>query len=82
MADGSLSDSIEHVMGITGDDVEVGSNLVYAAAHQFGLDMTVVSNKRRITIPARAYLGISLENEEDLVALVDDFVDRQLGGLQ
>jgi phage virion morphogenesis protein len=82
MGFGALNDSIEHIMGITGDHVEVGSNLVYAAAHQYGLDMTVVSNRRRITIPARPYLGISFENEEDLVALVDNYVDRQLRELQ
>jgi phage virion morphogenesis protein len=82
MASGALHDSIEHIMGITGDDVEVGSNLVYAAAHQHGLDMSLVGSRRRITIPARPYLGISFENETDLVALVDDFVDRQMRELR
>ncbi len=82
MGSGGLYDSIEHIMGITGDDVEVGSNMVHAAAHQNGLDMTVVSSRRRITIPARPYLGISFENEEDLVVLVDDFVDRQMRELR
>ena len=79
---GALRDSIGHVVGLSGDFAEIGSNLVYAAAHQYGLDMSIVGSRRRVTIPARPYLGISAENEADLVALVDDFVDRQLGGLQ
>ncbi|NDV20878.1 phage virion morphogenesis protein [Pseudodesulfovibrio sp. JC047] len=78
IASGDLSDSLEHILGISGDHAEVGSNLVYAAAQQYGLDMSVIGTHRRIQIPARPYLGISTENEEDLVALVDDFVDRKL----
>jgi phage virion morphogenesis protein len=77
-----LLESNDHVVGLTGDFVEWGSNLVYAPAHQYGLDMSVMGSRRRITVPARPYLGISAENEADLVALVDDFLDRQLGGLQ
>lgn len=73
-----LYESIEHILGISGDHTEVGSNLVYAAAQQYGLDMSVIGTRRRIQIPAHPYLGISSENEGDLVALVDDFVDRKL----
>lgn len=81
-ADGNLLDSIDHVVGINGDFVEWGSNLVYAGTHQNGLDMSVIGSRRRITVPARTFLGLSDENEEDLAALVDDFVDRQLEALQ
>ncbi|TDT86401.1 phage virion morphogenesis protein [Pseudodesulfovibrio indicus] len=81
-ASGALLDSIAYAVGIGGDHVEWGSNLVYAAAHNFGLDMSLVGSRRRITIPAREYLGLSVENEEDLAALVDDFIDRQMEALQ
>jgi phage virion morphogenesis protein len=82
VASQALLDSIDHVVGIGGDFAEWGSNLVYAAAHQNGLDMSLVGSRRRITIPARTFLGLSAENEEDLAVLVDDFVDRQLEALQ
>lgn len=82
VAGGFLLDSVEYVVGISGDYVEWGSNMVYAGAHQHGLDMSLVGSHRRITIPARPFLGLSDENEEDLAVLVDDFVDRQLEALQ
>ena len=46
---------------ISGASVEVGSNLVYAATHQFG------DPDRRI--PARPYLGLSADDERDIEAL-------------
>jgi phage virion morphogenesis protein len=76
VASGDLLDTITHV--VSGERVEIGSNLVYAAAHQFGLDMSVVSSRRRVTIPARPYLGLSGDNEADLEAIADDFVQRAL----
>jgi phage virion morphogenesis protein len=79
MAEGNLDDSIQHL--VTGGNVEIGSNLVYASTHQFGLDMSVLSTKRRVTVPARPYLGLSGENISDLAAIVDDFLDRQLEAL-
>jgi phage virion morphogenesis protein len=82
VASQALLDSIDYVVGLGGDYVEWGSNLVYAAAHQNGLDMSLVGSRRRITIPARTYFGLSTENEEDLAVLVDDFIDRQLEALQ
>lgn len=82
VAEQNLLDSIEHIVGLTGDFVEWGSNLVYATSHQNGLDISVIGSRRRITVPARPYLGLSAENEEDMAALVDDFVDRQMRELQ
>ncbi|MBU1611243.1 MAG: phage virion morphogenesis protein [Proteobacteria bacterium] len=78
IAGGGLLDDVQHQVASGGNSVEVGSNLVYAAAHQFGLDMSVVSTKRRVSIPARPFLGLSEENISDLSAIVDDFIDRQL----
>ena len=68
--EGYLLDSIQYQ--INPDAVEVGSNLVYAAIHQFGGDEV------GINIPARPYLGLSPDNEADIVAVVEDFLDQHL----
>ncbi|KAB7624324.1 phage virion morphogenesis protein [Alkalilimnicola sp. S0819] len=73
LGEGDLLDSIQS--RVSGGRVEWGSNLVYAAIHQFG-GAGVGSN-----IPERAYLGISSANEEDLDAVVDDWLRTQEGGL-
>ena len=66
--DGDLVDSIHSVA--SADEVHVGSNLVYAAIHQFGGE-DVGSN-----IPARPYLGLSADNLREIEAAVDDFLAR------
>ena len=95
---GALVNSIQYL--VTGGQVEVGSNLVYAAAHQFGV--TTKAHKIRARrkkylgwpgmtghpvkevnhpgseIPARPYLGISAENEDEILAIVDAWIDRQM----
>jgi phage virion morphogenesis protein len=73
---GGLLDSIEH--HAEGDEVQVGSNLVYAAAHQHGLDMSILSTGRRVHIPARPYLFISDENERELERVLADFITGRL----
>lgn len=60
----SLLDSIQYA--IAGPSVDVGSNLVYAATHQYG-------DPDR-NIPARPYLGLSSDDERDIMDLVDDIV--------
>ena len=70
--EGELLDSLQFLVG--SDRVEIGSNLVYAAIHQHGGDEV------GIPIPARPYLGIGPENEEDLMAILDEWADRQLRG--
>lgn len=73
-ADGGLLDSIRS--DVRGDEVEVGTNLVYGAVHQFGgaeVDMP---------IPARPYLGVSAEDEQDILAVTDDWLDGLLGELK
>ena len=49
------------------NSVAVGSNIIYAATHQFG-------DEDR-NIPARPYLGVSDDNEKDLIRDVDDYLD-------
>lgn len=62
--EGHLMDSIQYLR--SGTTVEVGTNLVYGAVHQHG----------HKGIPARPYLGLSSDDEAELVELIDDFVDR------
>lgn len=60
--EGDLLDSIASYS--TGDEVMIGSNLVYAAHHQLG------GEEIGTGIPARPYLGMSDEDELDLRDLV------------
>jgi phage virion morphogenesis protein len=57
---------------VEGDQARVGSNRVYAAIHQFG--GTEVGKN----IPARPYLGLSPDNERELLAVVEDYLDSLL----
>lgn len=68
--EGNLIDSIHFV--VAGEDILVGSNLVYAAIHQFGGDEV------GIPIPARPYLGLSDDNFAEMVDLVDSFITKVL----
>lgn len=64
VGEGNLRDSIQFFA--TGDEVEVGSNLIYAATHQAG--------REEDGIPARPYLGLSARDERDIKDLIEDFV--------
>ena len=65
---GGLRDSIASYS--TSTEAAVGSNMVYAAIHNFGGE-PVGSN-----IPAREYLGISDEDERDLGDLVAAHIEE------
>jgi len=65
--EGDLRDSITYLA--SDSIVEVGSNLPYAATHQFGDDDR--------NIPERPYLGISPDDEEEIQAIINDY----FGGL-
>jgi len=59
---GDLRDSLVHL--VTGkSSVEVGTNLIYAATHQFG-------DPRR-NIPQREFLGLSTADEQQINGLID-----------
>lgn len=68
--EGDLLDSITFEVGA--DDVVIGTNLIYGAIHQFG------GEEVGIPIEARPYLGLSSENKDDVLALLDDWLDEQL----
>lgn len=70
--------------------VEVGSNLAYAAVHQFGATIKPKSGKllafrghvaKSVTIPARPYLGLSEDDKNELVERTLDWL-RTSGGLK
>ena len=67
---GDLLLSIVHLVhvGLGESEVEVGSNLPWAAAHQYGTE----------TIPRRQYLGLSDDNERELDTLVHDYMETIL----
>lgn len=84
---GRLRDSIN--ARASNDEVLVGTNVIYAAAHQLGA--TIVPKNAShlyfriggrlikadsVTLPARPYLGISSDDETMIAEIVFDFVER------
>lgn len=65
VGDGDLLDSIAFYTGA--NEVSVGSNLVYAAIHQFGGEEV-----GRPDLPARPYLGLSAGDQGDITSLIAD----------
>jgi phage virion morphogenesis protein len=53
---------------VDGRRLRVGTNKIYAATHQFGRD----------AIPARPFLGISEEDQRDIVEVLADHMRRAL----
>jgi phage virion morphogenesis protein len=70
MSDDNLLGSITH-LSVDRDSIEVGSNMIYAAPHQFG-------DEDR-NIPARAFLGISNDDETKLIRDIDYYLDVVMG---
>lgn len=60
--------------------VAVGSNLVYARPHQEGMDISVLSSRRRITLPARPYLGFSDDDIGEARAILEKHIARGFSG--
>lgn len=87
----ALRDSITSTEGR--NPAVIGSGLIYAGIHQTG--GTILPKKakrlvfrlgnktifaRKVTIPARPYLGISAENAADILEQVAIFLRSKLGG--
>lgn len=88
---GDLRDSIHYV--VEGDAVEVGSNLIYAGIHQVGgtisakgkaLAFTLHNGAfvmvQSVTIPARPYLGLSLNDNAAVLDIVGEHLARAAVG--
>ena len=69
---GRLVSSIEHAAGP--DYVDIGTNVIYAAIHQFG---GKAGRGLAVEMPVRAYLGI---DEDDRAEIGDILADFLLGG--
>ncbi len=67
---GRLRSSIDYA--VMQDGVLVGSNVEYARIHQMG---GKAGRGRKVTIPARPYLGISKEDREEVEALITDYME-------
>ena len=70
---GQLRRSIAHVVNDGGRAVEVGTNVVYAAIHQFG---GLARKGRRARIPARPYLGIDERDRDAIARIVSRVLER------
>jgi phage gpG-like protein len=91
---GALLNSQHYVPGI--QEVAWGSGMIYAGVHQFGAVIKPKSAKalafklgiggvrtvrvKSVTIPARPYLGLSIEDRAEIQALAGDYMLRLMGG--
>jgi len=57
------------------EGVAVGTNLVYGAIHQKG---GKAGRGKRVQIPARPYLGISKSDEQDIMDLLNEFIEERV----
>ncbi len=57
---------------VSDDEVSVGTNLVYAATHQFG--------RPEANIPARPFLGLSDDDRAEILAILTEHIERAAGG--
>ena len=63
--------------------VEVGTNLVYGAAQQFGMVKGYAGRTRRGApipwgnVPARPYLGLSSADESEIIRILREYLARQ-----
>ena len=89
ISSGQLKTSIKAESDSTG--AAVGTNLIYAATHQFGDERTIRAKKSkylrfqigdkwvsvpsvRVSIPARPFLGISPEDEEEIREILEEIL--------
>lgn len=70
---GHLRDSYSYQ--VNGNQVEIGSNMVYAAIHHAGGE---AGRNKSVTLPARTALGFTAENERDIEAIGTDYLRRVL----
>lgn len=86
---GRLHESIDYIA--QGDQVEIGTPLIYARIHQDGGTIVPKNSKalafavgnatvfaKSVTIPARPYIGLSSDNESELDDVVRDFLGELL----
>ena len=77
------------------EGVAVGTNKISAAVHQFGATIRAKTAKglrfrlpgdndfrivQQVTIPARPFLGLDAEDEQEIIALTGDYLTEPFGG--
>jgi len=80
-----LKDSITH--DPSRDEVRVGTNVLYAAVHQFGATIRAKTSrglrfrsggnwvtKKQVTIPARPFLGVSRDDQAEIGHILADHI--------
>ena len=81
--EGTLRGGIAHQAGP--DGVDVGASIIYAGVHQFGAAKGAFGATSKGgpipwgDIPARPFLGLSNEDEDEIAALVADYLRLALG---
>ncbi|WP_243092582.1 phage virion morphogenesis protein [Thermus hydrothermalis] len=68
---GRLKNSIS--WKVAGNAIAVGTNVLYARIHQFG---GLAGRNRKVPIPARPFLGISREDQEEAAELLRAWLRR------
>ena len=89
---GNLRDSIDRGKQSGTNFAEISSNEKYAAIHQFGgiikakqaggLKFKIGekwSRKKQVTIPARPYLGVNQEDQDEIADIINDWLVKALG---
>ena len=71
-AEGGLLDSIQSL--VSGDLLETGSNLIYAAIHQFGGTADMPAGPA--AVPAREWLGLGGDEERGLDGAIDAWLSE------
>lgn len=54
------------------ESLEFGTNMEYAAIHQFGGESSMIP--RLAAIPARPFLGLSSDDEQEVIEILSDFL--------
>ena len=72
---GHLRDSYTYQVFLSGDGLEWGSDMIYAAIHQFG---GKTGRNYATELDARPIIGINTDDEEEIDAIVKDFIQREL----
>jgi phage virion morphogenesis protein len=90
---GESGDLARIVYQLGQDEVEVGSNAIYAAIHQFGGTIRPKSASalvfsmggqtfrvKSVRIPPRPFLGVSEADQAELLAIFEDYIAEASGG--
>ena len=82
--EGTLRGGIAHQPGP--DGVDVGASIIYAGVHQFGARKGAFGATSKGgpipwgDIPARPFLGLSDDDEEEIAEIIADYLRAALGG--